>query len=360
MSLRERFTLRQVVVTLVVAAVVFPFAAYAAPALVGADESYVVLTGSMRPSIAPGDVVFVTETPAEEIAVGDVITFDRGAAVPTTHRVTEVIEEDGTYLFRTQGDANEDPDSGLVTSGRLIGVVSLTVPFLGTVVTAVDSQYGFLALVVVPFGLLVLDLAYGAVRSRTSRGDGADVRVEDDPEVSPIDPVPGSTTGGTDRIAATVADSELPEVYDAVRAARAYYEAAQTVRVESATANAAHESDSDRGDAALTGRDMTASIAIAALLVGYAAWNAYWQLTTLDAPRPETMSVLSGAIVGLAFLTYLRFTGSGDASRASGGGRSPVTDAGEPVVSPDGGTERMEPSSPASRVVADEEVRDAN
>ncbi|MFC7097895.1 signal peptidase I [Halobaculum marinum] len=277
MSLRSRIDLRQVLVAVVVLGVVFPFAAYAAPALVGADESYVVLTGSMRPAIAPGDVVFVTATPASAIGVGDVITFDRGTDVPTTHRVIEVIEEDGTLLFRTQGDANEDPDAGIVTAPNVVGVVTLTIPFLGTAITAIDSQYGFVALVVLPFALLVLDVGYGLVRGRLG-GDAASA------------PVDGAAT------TAGAADRALPTVYDPVAAAQAYYAAAST--------------DDTAGDGGtLTGRDMTASIAVAALLVAYAAWNAYWQFTALDAPRPETMSVLSGALVGLAFLVYLRYSG---------------------------------------------------
>ncbi|MFC7069702.1 signal peptidase I [Halobaculum lipolyticum] len=289
MSLRERVSLRQVLVTLVVLGVVFPFAAYAAPALVGADASYVVLTGSMRPAIAPGDVVFVSATPAAAIGVGDVITFDRGGEVPTTHRVIEVVEEDGVVMFRTQGDANEDPDAGIVTEPNVIGVVTLTIPFLGSVITAIDTQYGFVALVVLPFALLVLDVAYGAVKAR---------RGGDERETTGADAPAGSAGGAA---AAATADRPLPEVYDPVRAAEAYYLAAAAL-------------DGDRADtaaatSAVTGRDMTASIAVAVLLVAYAAWNAYWQITTLDAPRPETMSVLSGALVGLAFLVYLRYSG---------------------------------------------------
>lgn len=38
-----------------------PFVTYAVPQIVGADESYVVLSGSMSPEIMPGDVVIVND-----------------------------------------------------------------------------------------------------------------------------------------------------------------------------------------------------------------------------------------------------------------------------------------------------------
>jgi len=40
-------------------ALVLPFVAYAVPQVAGAEHSFVVLSGSMEPSISPGDVVLV-------------------------------------------------------------------------------------------------------------------------------------------------------------------------------------------------------------------------------------------------------------------------------------------------------------
>ncbi|WP_435114987.1 signal peptidase I [Halolamina sp. C58] len=267
MSRLDGVSARHVAGLLVLVLVVAPFAAYTVPAAVGADDSYIVLTGSMRPAIDPGAVVFVSATPAAGIGVGDVITFDRGGDVPTTHRVIEVVERDGELLFRTQGDANEDPDAELVAAEQVIGVVTFSIPYVGSVMLAANSQLGFAALVVVPFGLLLLDVVYGAVvrRRESPAGDDADV----------------------------------PVVYDPARAAAAYYDAAEE-RLREAEALA--------GTGGVSSRDMTASMLLAGGLVIYAGWNAYWQFDALGAPRAETMSVLSGALVCLAFLGYLRVT----------------------------------------------------
>lgn len=311
-------SMRRLALTLVVFLAVSPFAAYAAPAMVGADESYIVLTGSMEPGLAPGDVVFVSSVPAAQIGVGDVITFERGEGPPTTHRVIEVVTADGERAFRTQGDNNEDADPALVRPDRVVGVVTLSVPSVGAVITAADSQYGFVGLVVLPFTLLVLDVAYSTFRAR--RG----------------------TASGAGREADT-----LPVLYDPAEAARIYYERADT---------AIREAETTAGG--FTGRDMTAAIAVAVVLVGYAAWNAYWQMTALGQPRPETMSVLSGALVGLVFLVYLRATGTGS---------SETPESTVPTLTPAAAARNHGPVeattsifTTAPRAVAEEEVHDAD
>ncbi|TKX74435.1 signal peptidase I [Halorubrum sp. GN11_10-6_MGM] len=155
-------------------ALVAPFAAFAAPEVVGADESFVVLTASMTPAIAPGDVVIVAERDPTAIAEGDVITFVRGTSdIPVTHRVIGVVGEGSTLAFETMGDANEGPDPGLVPAGSLVGVVTLTIPYIGYVIQFAGTQFGFVALVLLPFGLLAVTEIWSIVRDRDETGAGA-------------------------------------------------------------------------------------------------------------------------------------------------------------------------------------------
>jgi signal peptidase len=160
-------------------AVVAPFAVFAAPEVVGADESFVVLTGSMTPAIAPGDVVIVAERDPTAIAEGDVITFVRGTSdVPVTHRVIGVAGEAGAPAFETMGDANEGPDPGLVPAGNLVGVVTLTIPWIGYVIQFAGTQAGFVALVLLPFGLLAVTEVWSIVRDRGESEGQAPTTVE--------------------------------------------------------------------------------------------------------------------------------------------------------------------------------------
>ncbi|MEZ3170009.1 signal peptidase I [Halorubrum sp. RMP-47] len=171
----------------VLIALVAPFAVYAAPEIVGADESFVVLTASMTPSIAPGDVVIVAERDPTAIAEGDVITFIRGTSeVPVTHRVTSVVDEAGTLAFETMGDANEGPDPALVPAGSLVGAVTLTIPYIGYVIQFAGTRIGFVTLVLLPFGLLAVTEIWSIVGGS---GDS-----EPQPPM-PVDPVDGPSDG---------------------------------------------------------------------------------------------------------------------------------------------------------------------
>ncbi|MBO9627058.1 MAG: signal peptidase I [Microbacterium sp.] len=81
-------------------------------------------TGSMTPTIPAGSVALVQKIPADEIAVGDVVTVARVDALPVTHRVTGI--RDGATpqqrVITMKGDANEaeDPAPYTVTDVRIV------------------------------------------------------------------------------------------------------------------------------------------------------------------------------------------------------------------------------------------------
>ncbi|MCW2971907.1 MAG: signal peptidase, partial [Thermoleophilia bacterium] len=70
-----------------------------------------VQTGSMTPTYPVHTLLFVHDTPAADIEVGDVITFDPPGRVPrTTHRVVTRTLHAGQWYFETKGDANPVAD----------------------------------------------------------------------------------------------------------------------------------------------------------------------------------------------------------------------------------------------------------
>lgn len=187
-----------VAAALLFVALVVPFVVYAVPEVAGADESYIVLTASMTPEIAPGDAVVVREVPANQIQVGDVITFQprNGGDVPVTHRVAEVLVlSDGSRAFVTKGDANEDADAGAVTPDQVVGKVVVTLPYLGHVVAFVNTPVGFGVLVVLPIGLIIVtevgDIVLESRRARAAEAEQATVAPEsDEPTVEDTSAVP--------------------------------------------------------------------------------------------------------------------------------------------------------------------------
>ena len=102
-----------------------------------------MLTGSMEPGIMPGDVVVTAPRPAEDVQVGDVISYQ----IPIedhrveTHRVTEVDRAaDGTISIRTKGDANSNVDPWTaILEEDTVWEVQAVVPDLGNVIRAMRS-----------------------------------------------------------------------------------------------------------------------------------------------------------------------------------------------------------------------------
>lgn len=109
--------------------------------LIGMDV-FIVQSGSMEPDYKVGGLVYVNEVDPETLEVGDVITFKLGEDTLGTHRIIEVLEENGAPAFRTKGDANDYEDNGLVTPDILVGQVKFTIPELGFLVTYIQQPPG--------------------------------------------------------------------------------------------------------------------------------------------------------------------------------------------------------------------------
>lgn len=203
---------------LILLLIVVPFVIYAVPGVIGAEASFVVLSGSMEPSISTGDVVIVDETTPEALREGDVITYLRSdAETPTTHRIVGITEQDGERAFVTQGDNNDQPDQSPVPASQVMGVVILTIPYIGYVIEFANTTAGFVALIVVPF-LLLLAIEIRSIltggssgassnQSASEDGDLTATDADDEPAVSVEADPDGETSDGG--IALTATDLRL-------------------------------------------------------------------------------------------------------------------------------------------------------
>jgi len=97
------------------------------PLLIGMDNSYIVLSGSMQPTLRPGDIVFIVKVYPSEIEVGDIIAVKTNYGT-YMHRVIEKIPSNGEFLFKLKGDANKDPDPSYVKDSQIIGKMVLFLP----------------------------------------------------------------------------------------------------------------------------------------------------------------------------------------------------------------------------------------
>lgn len=93
---------------------------------------FVVLSGSMEPSIPTGSVIFTLSD--EEICIGDIITFQKQGTV-ITHRIDGRTQNG----YITKGDANSLVDAGTVSIDQIIGKVLFYIPYLGYLISFFQS-----------------------------------------------------------------------------------------------------------------------------------------------------------------------------------------------------------------------------
>ncbi|MBT3942349.1 MAG: signal peptidase I [Chloroflexi bacterium] len=110
------------------------------PSLFGL-KTMVVTSGSMQPYLDPGDVALVRKAHADEVVLGDAISFYRpdGHGL-VTHRVIDIKVIDGVLYFQTQGDNNFAPDVNLAPANALFGIVDGRLPKIGFLLQRVTSD----------------------------------------------------------------------------------------------------------------------------------------------------------------------------------------------------------------------------
>jgi len=143
------------VLVLVCLVMVIPSVIRLCPSLVGADESYIVLGGSMKPTLCPGDLAFTVKVDPAEVEVGDIIAVRTESKV-YMHRVVEKKISDGVLVFKLKGDANEEPDANYVAGSDFIGKTVFSLP-MGYLYT----RSGYTLIVATPLMVLA---AYQAVK----------------------------------------------------------------------------------------------------------------------------------------------------------------------------------------------------
>jgi signal peptidase len=282
----DRLTARKALKILLLGAllvIVATFAVYAVPQLVGAEESYVVLSGSMQPTMAPGDVIIVDAVDVSAIEAGDIVTFETGSATVTTHRVVETVAGSNGPALRTKGDNNEEADPGLVSQSALVGRVMtvgstpVVIPAIGHVIRLARTQIGQWLLFYLPLTLLILNEFYR--RLGRSAADGGDTGPPAEPSTS--------TDGGVplDIVAHAAAEGTSP---DAHRFGAAI----------GSTVDPQERQDAD--GLTLSAASLRTPVAVLALLVVYTGW------LNISAASALTIGVFAGSAVALALMVYAR------------------------------------------------------
>lgn len=109
-------------------------------------RNYVVLTGSMEPSISPGDYICVRKVNVDKLKEGDIITFNLNGTI-VTHQIVN-IEGDS---ITTQGTANNISDEP-IEKKQVIGKYMFKLPQVGRLMAFLSSTAGLILV----FGIIAI------------------------------------------------------------------------------------------------------------------------------------------------------------------------------------------------------------
>lgn len=120
---------------------------------------FTVVSGSMEPKYTIGDVLIAKSVPADEIKVGDSISYEGKISgfdeQIVTHQVVRIEKDvDGNYIYHTKGLSNlvEDP---AVYYNQVYGVVKHKSVVLSAIYKIVMTKFGMFIFIVIPIFYIV-------------------------------------------------------------------------------------------------------------------------------------------------------------------------------------------------------------
>ena len=124
---------------------------------------YVVLSGSMEPTIGTGSVCFINKNAnIENIKEKDIIAFKLRDGTLVTHRAIKV---DNSGII-TKGDNNKDADSNVVNKENFVGKNLFWIPKVGYVVRAFQTTKGKIIAGAIIVLLLVSGFLFGEDKNK--------------------------------------------------------------------------------------------------------------------------------------------------------------------------------------------------
>lgn len=108
-------------------------------------KPFIVLTGSMEPTIKAGDLVIVKEVELQELKQGDIIAFRHTKEdVVLIHRIVRKDTKDGKTILKTKGDNNKTEDEFSVEYKDVEGIYVIRFNQLGTIAMFIRSTQGLI------------------------------------------------------------------------------------------------------------------------------------------------------------------------------------------------------------------------
>lgn len=125
-------------------------------------KSFVIVSGSMEPTIMKGDAIFVKEVAEQEIKNNDIISFTQGKT-NVTHRIVEITEENGKKIYTTKGDNNNTEDKDKITYEQIEGKYQFKINQFGIVTQILKSKT---TLIILILAIILISCYKGKIKIR--------------------------------------------------------------------------------------------------------------------------------------------------------------------------------------------------
>lgn len=134
-------------------------------------KGYSVASDSMNPQLHKGDVVFVKETPFEELKEGDIVTveFKIKDGTTYTHRIVS-IDYDKKEIF-TAGDKTGVIDTESATADQIKGRVWFWIPLLGYLSLLLTNTNYVAVIAIFVLVIMVVGVIVSKFYKNKTRGD---------------------------------------------------------------------------------------------------------------------------------------------------------------------------------------------
>jgi len=116
-------------------------------------KPFIVLSGSMESDIHKGDLIITKETDPTKLKVNDIIAFRDAEKTVTTHRIIEIVTNDGKDYFITKGDNNSTQDLNLVALEDVEGIYVTRIPGIGSMMNSLSKPTTIMVLI---FGITAI------------------------------------------------------------------------------------------------------------------------------------------------------------------------------------------------------------
>ena len=148
---------KNVVIISLIALILVPVLYISLSMIAGSMKLFIVLSESMVPVMLVGDAIIVERVNAEDISVGDIMTFYRGKNATVSHRVVEIYGSGNDITFQTKGDNVKVKDPFVVKSEDVVGKAVFKIPYVGYLTKFSKKPIWFLLFTIIPSIIVIFD-----------------------------------------------------------------------------------------------------------------------------------------------------------------------------------------------------------